>query len=189
MTLEYIKDSDLIKAQSDEITDLGINIGLYSSVQALTNLTCADADKDIEYDMTEILSTDSDFYLVAVDSALYFKPAAFSLLTYLDGIYKVTLKIRPLSGGFTQIQNCIFVDITLKCKVATLLKSVLDNGNSTMAHLLHYSLVNGSNCGCNCDELCINYNALQEVIVASGADGGTGGTTGGTSNSSNCGCN
>lgn len=89
----------------------------------------------------------------------------------LDGIYKVTVKSINTQKGYKSETNCAFIDVKTKCKVASLLQNLIIEANvkqsegvSSITHLLHYSLVNGSNCGCNCDELCQVYSELCDIL-------------------------
>lgn len=96
-------------------------------------------------------------------------PKFFGLTEFSEGIYKFSLK-RFKEGGETVTEsNCIFYDIDMKCKVAVLLNCILKEQSeaekpATIAHLLHYSLINGSNCGCNCDEMCKIYAELVKLV-------------------------
>lgn len=102
---------------------------------------------------------------------IFLTPAFFGLTSITDGIYKVTLKFVKDNGAYIAETNCAFIDVTIKCKVAALLQNILQeskiNGSekvSTIAHILHYALFNGSNCGCNCAELCKVYAELVGLL-------------------------
>lgn len=103
---------------------------------------------------------------------LYVNPLLFGINSFIDGVYKFNIKINKVSPtGYIMESNCTFIDVTTKCKVAALLHNIkaesMKTGEkpSTVAHLLHYALVNGSNCGCNCDELCKVYNELYNILT------------------------
>jgi hypothetical protein len=101
---------------------------------------------------------------------LYIKPGMFSSNVFRDGIYSLTVKSIKASGGFVEENNCAFIDITTKCRVAATLNRIKEEADlkeeqvSTLIHILHYALVNGSNCICNCVELCKVYAELQDLI-------------------------
>lgn len=102
---------------------------------------------------------------------LYLTPKFFNLDSIIDGIYKITLKYNKADNSYVEETNCSFVDITIKCKVANSLNLLLQESNDSnleklgsTIHLLHYALVNGSNCGCNCTELCQCYAALIDLL-------------------------
>lgn len=99
-------------------------------------------------------------------------PEFFGLTEFIDGIYKFTVKLFKENGDVIIESNCFFVDITTKCKVASLLDCLLKDIEkntpekiSVNAHILHYALVNGSNCGCNCDEMCEIYRELVLLLA------------------------
>ena len=98
-------------------------------------------------------------------------PAFFGLTSFIDGVYRISVKRFEENVGTIFIENCLFIDVTIKCKVAALLKEIIEENKvktgekkSTIAHLLHYALVNGSNCGCNCAEMCDVYKELVALL-------------------------
>lgn len=113
-------------------------------------------------------TTSAPLYLGS--DGLYILPSFFSLTEFVDSIYRFEVKIYK-EDSWTSETNCAFVDITIKCKVASLLQGLIQESLdqkieqcSTMLHLLHYALVNGSNCGCNCEELCIVFRELIKLL-------------------------
>lgn len=107
-------------------------------------------------------STDSNIILAG--DFLYIKPQFVVDATLEDGIYTVTLKFNKTNGAGHIIESsCAFIDVEIKCRLAANLSNMADNntaGNAYSLYLLHYALVNGSNCGCNCEDLCKVYNQL-----------------------------
>lgn len=113
-------------------------------------------------------TTIAAFYFGA--DGLYILPSFFSMLELVDGIYKFDVKIYKTDSN-TLETNCAFVDITIKCKVASVLDGIMKESKnagieqcSTIIHILHYALVNGSNCGCNCEELCTIFRELFALL-------------------------
>jgi len=101
-------------------------------------------------------------------TSLYIDPLYFNYTDNLikDGIYKFNLKItRANNAGFITESNCAFIDNYTKCLVANKLNILkeIEPIDSTI-HILHYALTNGSNCGCNCDELCEIYKELHSLL-------------------------
>lgn len=92
----------------------------------------------------------------------------------IDGVYNVHIKIDHTSeetggNGYETETMCAFIDILTKCLVATTITGLL-NGTSKDAenvHLLHYALINGSNCGCNCADLCEIYTEILKLTIDS----------------------
>jgi len=102
---------------------------------------------------------------------LTYKFFAGNLSKFRDGIYKITLKYNASNGSWVSESGCAFIDIDTKCKVASFLQNIVAENKtsiqdkpSTIIHVLHYALVNGSNCGCNCNELCEIYSELYSLI-------------------------
>lgn len=168
MILQYLKEDDLILVTADEIDTFITNIDDYTSIAFTGTLNCSSTSITKSYTTTEILVNTNFAYIE--DDKLYVKPLLFGLTTFADGIYKLVVRIKDTD--FTIMQNCIFIDITYKCKVASYLADLIeenkrkDKGDkkATIIHLLHYSLVNGSNCGCNCDEMCLIFAELRELL-------------------------
>lgn len=107
--------------------------------------------------------------IILLNDGIYVSPSLFLQDTMKDGVYKFTIKLDK-NEVITEISNCSFIDVTIKCKVATLLSNIIKENEgssekiSTIAHILHYSLVNASNCGCNCEELCKIYEELYKLV-------------------------
>lgn len=57
------------------------------------------------------------------------------------------------------------------------------SNDAESAILLHYGLTQGSNCGCNCDDLCTVYNQLLTILSV--LDGTL---QSGTNTDADCGC-
>lgn len=107
------------------------------------------------------------------NDSLYIQPQFFNnQTTFQDGIYKFTFKFTKAQGvGHVIEENCSFVDVTMKCKVANHLKNLKKSSNgteeqstSTLVHYIHYALINSSNCGCNCDEMCKLFKELNDIV-------------------------
>lgn len=173
MTITYNSSTKLIKIEAAEITAFADNIGDYESVLITGNINCCSTSIEKELDTTEILVDTNPFYLDTTDKVIYVRPEFFNLVTdFIDGVYKFTIKLK-YDGGHTLFENCYFVDVTYKCKVAALLQDILKEnaeGNSdsektsTLAHILHYALVNGSNCACNCADMCEIFSGLKDIL-------------------------
>lgn len=121
---------------------------------------------------TEVLFSASQTTNVYVlPDGIYISPEFFSLTSLMDGIYKISIKFKAADNSYIQETNCAFVDVTVKCKVASVLQNILKESkvsgleeSSTIIHILHYALTNGSNCGCNCEELCKVYTELVTLL-------------------------
>ena len=82
-----------------------------------------------------------------------------------DGVYKVVVtQIEDGGAPITTESNCFFMDCSTSCEVAKYVKNLLKTPADVEAHLLHFGLVNGSNCNCNCDELCSLYSKLYNIL-------------------------
>lgn len=150
-----------------------VSVTLVSNILTISGLPNYFRVSSLEYGIaspfTEIIfgnhSPDSKAFIA--HDGIYITPAFFGATTFRDGIYKFDLKyVQADDAGFINESNCAFIDITTKCKVASTLNKLLEEGEETTAiiHLLHYSLVNGSNCGCNCADLCKVYIELASLL-------------------------
>lgn len=123
----------------------------------------------IEYHNT-LESVFEYFYFIGENSIiinnnkLYIKPTFFSNgLT--DGIYTVNIKIINPDNSYLIQEICIFVDCNIKCQIAQLLdKLIKDDVTTNNLYLIHYALINASNCGCNCEEMCDIFKYLTEEL-------------------------
>jgi len=163
MIITYIPNADPTLARLKVVDEHITGLMSFTSVEATVTLNCG-TEMVQEYSAASMADTANKFYIVLADLAFYFKPEMWGLTEFVDGVYRIILKGNQAAGGYIMLENCLFVDITYKCKVAVLLDEVITNKTSTTAHLLHYSLVNGSNCGCNCDAMCVNFDALCGIL-------------------------
>lgn len=82
---------------------------------------------------------------------------------FQDGVYTITLTYINLEGNIITETNCFFLDCNTACTVSTKIKELQEASNeknATNIFLLHYTLTEGSNCGCNCEELCEIFRKL-----------------------------
>ncbi len=170
MTITLVDDYLLIA--SDTITDMIANPGDYTKIEITGNVNCCTSGCETQVaELTLNNPFTSDPTLAEFNGVgLKIYPLFFGISEFIDGVYKFDIK----TFGATTIleQNCAFVDMTFKCKVAALLKYIISENKGrgetekiyTMAHLLHYSLFNGSNCGCNCEEMCTIFRELNTIL-------------------------
>jgi len=121
----------------------------------------------------QTLPASNIYYFNTEEEAIYVKPEFFNGATeFVDGIYKFSIKwIKEGGEGYIYEENCAFIDMTTKCRVAGLLDSALKETEDvnlekmgSTAIMLHYGLVNGSNCACNCDGLCEAFKGLINIL-------------------------
>lgn len=85
--------------------------------------------------------------------------------TFSNGVYSVTILAVKADDSTATEQACVFMDCDIACKVELVEQMVL-----------HYALVNGSGCTCDCSKMYTIYQALLSKIST------------GTANESDCGC-
>lgn len=157
-----------------------VSISFDGNVMTVTGMPDEFVLEDIEFNSSDIepyskiafgfTNADSNVYMS--NDAIYIKPEFFNLQELNDGIYKFNVKyIKVDEVGYLEEQNCSFIDVTTKCRVASVLQNILKESkelgsekSSTIIHILHYALVNGSNCGCNCPDLCQVYKELIDML-------------------------
>lgn len=99
----------------------------------------------------------------SINSGLIINPQIMDDILFEDGIYTIKTEVISDNGSTITETNCIFVDCTTKCKIADVLPN-LNNNEKIEVLMLHYSLVNATNCSCNCKELCDVYTQLYKYI-------------------------
>lgn len=156
-----------------EITAIANGASSYTKIEVTASINCGTA---YTQNITNVpLVPETTILITADDGSIRINPIFFGGITQLvNGVYKISIKIFQ-SAPVTEtilIANCTLVDMDLNCKVSALLHNIIGEYEdklaekpSSLAHLLHYSLVNGSNCGCNCDEMCKNYDALIDILT------------------------
>lgn len=168
-TIQYL--DNLISFKADEIADYVTNTSNYTGITVTITTNCGTAIVQTALN-ADTFNTTKPFYVDTPTNSILIAPLFFSLLQIVDGIYKIKIRLTK-PQGYIEFENCAFVDVTIKCQVAAFIEQLLSESadidnieqNSTIIHLLHYALTNGSNCGCNCDKLCTVYNALIEVLT------------------------
>jgi hypothetical protein len=106
--------------------------------------------------------------LLFTGTSMLVSPSFFSLLNYVDGVYSFTLTYTTESGDIITETNCFFLDCVTACNVSTKLQSLMtQDKTATNFFLLHYTLTEGSNCGCNCTELCEIFTKLCNELNSS----------------------
>lgn len=103
-------------------------------------------------------------------NALMIEPSFFTMLNFQDGVYSFDITYTTSDNNIIQEKNCFFLDCNTACTVSTKLQElekVKDEKNATNIFLLHYTLTEGSNCGCNCDELCEIFTKLCKTLNSS----------------------
>lgn len=125
---------------------------------------------------TDGTSTEQDYFNFGnqntsfiIGESLYIKPQFFNLPSIMDGVYKIKLIATSTRGSWVSDENCGFIDCETKCKVATYVDKILSEDKETKDEAInitmtHYALINASNCGCNCKELCDLYFSLYESV-------------------------
>lgn len=158
--------------ESAQITDVIANPSDYEKLEITGDINCCTSGCGGTVNTVTFpnpFTTTSSLQLVAPGIKVF--PPFFGLTEFTDGVYKLSVKFFREDEDTLFQENCIFVDITLKCKVAALLKNLIEESKSnntekisTIAHLLHYALFNGSGCACNCEEMCKVYAELISVL-------------------------
>lgn len=105
-----------------------------------------------------------------LSDTLYIAPSFYNIDKLIDGVYKVKIKATKVNGSWVEEENCAFIDCETKCKVADFVTAFLSNDldkkdEALYVTMTHYALVNASNCGCNCKELCDLYFTLSETLA------------------------
>lgn len=106
-----------------------------------------------------------------LSEALYIAPSFYGLDKLIDGVYKVKIRATKANGSWAEEENCAFIDCETKCKVADYIAAFLslnveEKDEALYVTMAHYALVNASNCGCNCAELCNLYFQLYETLAS-----------------------
>lgn len=169
MTITYIQEQNIIIVESPEITAFVANIDDYASI-TVAGEKCNSNTTTLTYDTTDVFDVNKKYYIIG--NTLYIRPIFFNSTVFFDNVYKFNIKMVLTDSGYTIIENCLFVDITYGCKVAGYLKNIIEENADkydtekvgTTIHLMHYALVNGSNCGCNCLQMCEVFGELKNLL-------------------------
>lgn len=120
---------------------------------------------DNTYSKKEFFTFNTNEESFIVNENLHITPSFFDMENFMDGIYKFKIRLTKQNGSWIEEKMCFFMDINTKCKVSRKIESIIEDdieGNNI--HMAHYALVNASNCGCNCNELCELYKYLLNLL-------------------------
>jgi hypothetical protein len=108
-------------------------------------------------------NTTEDSFIV--NESLHITPSFFEMENFMDGVYKFKVRITKQNGSWIEEENCFFMDVNTKCKVSRKIEDIIDKDvEANNIHMAHYALINASNCGCNCKELCELYKYLLKIL-------------------------
>jgi len=171
LTITQNSDCSLILVTSELLdTAFGGSPDPYTDIKITIYRNCCDCDGydvDITRDPPAAFpNNETDVYLFnGTSMELNPKIVDASATTWTDGVYKIIVTLTNIDGTVVVSEsNCFFLDCATSCQVAKHIKSLLKTDTDTDAHLLHFGLINGSNCNCNCDEMCYLYRKLYEIL-------------------------
>ena len=171
LTITYI-GSNTIVLQSPAIQNMIDNVTDYSKFEVTAVVNCCPDSFVHEF----LFSSPTNQYIEVTSDSIILKPLFFGLLSngdidlLTDGVYKIGINMfYSLNTTYIHEENCSFVDVTYKCKVAAYLDKITDvqtvDGQCAQnVTLLHYALTNGSNCACYCNEMCTAFKELAKLI-------------------------
>lgn len=139
------------------------NFEEYLIARVTVTLDCCDDNKTfIEIpDITNTSPTD-DVY-VDSDNNFVINPSFFEN-GITNGVYTVVISLFQPNGTEFCDTGCLFVDCDLKCRVYEKVKTLTTDEEKTQILMKHYSLTVGSNCSCDCGDLCTIYKSLLEDL-------------------------
>lgn len=161
------------------ITDLPIEGIEYESVKVVVNINDSiEISKTYPYplDTDEISMEGND---VTLHNNFFYNSEVVKDLG--DGIYTISLIFKE-GDDYHVYKNCIYIDCRIKCLLTFVTSKSLNKDSKTsiqekavVINMLQYALTEGSNCGCNCEELQDIYDKLMDEISE-------------TINTDDCGC-
>lgn len=169
MLISVASDYSKLTVSSSDIDDVIANVGNYIGITVTVSKNCCD---NTTYTYSLALPTISSDYF-NLNTGLDILPAFIDEDEFIDGVYKVTIVIELDDNSKITEHNCLFVDNETNCNLAEGIIN-LEDDDKIHALMLHYGLIQGSGCGCNCDELCTLYNDLLKLL--------------GSTDNSNCNC-
>lgn len=105
-----------------------------------------------------------------IDDDLVIKDKFFLGSIIEDGIYHIKLILKK-GDEFLVDKNCAFIDCRISCLLSEITSRSLktyeklsESEEVILLNMLLYSLKEGSNCGCNCNELQEIFNKLIKEI-------------------------
>lgn len=162
-----LMDNGSILINSETIQALITTPGNYLKVKVESTINCCPQT----YTTTQTMPLSVNDYISFSSEGIEVKPALFNVVSpnkIIDGVYHFNVKVFTDENNYHFEENCAFIDVTFKCRVAEYLNKLNDINEdgqiATNVHILHYALVNGSNCGCNCIAMCDIFKQLYDLI-------------------------
>ena len=135
------------------------NFAEYVIARIEVRLNCCDDNKWF-YEIPDLTATViTDKVYIDANNNFVINPSLFGG-EILDGVYTIEISLYEPNGSLFGDTGCIFVDCETKCKVYELIKTLTNDEEKTQILMKHYSLTVGSNCSCDCEDLCNIYKSL-----------------------------
>jgi hypothetical protein len=169
LTLSKNTDCSLMLVNSDLLTTAFTTPNPYVKITVTVFANCCDCDGytfEITRDAPAEFPTSEEDVYNWTGTQLEINPKIVNEnnTKWADGVYKVIVTLSDDAEDVVSESNCFFLDCETSCKVAKHIKALLKTETDTEVHLLHFGLVNGGNCNCNCEELCYLYRKLFNIL-------------------------
>ena len=162
-----LMDNGSILLNSESIQAMIADQDAYYKLTVEATINCCPQ----QYAHSELMPLVTNDYFAFSSAGIEVKPLFFNVVSpnsIIDGVYSFNVKVFTTEDQYHYEQNCAFMDITFKCKVAAYIDQLNDTTEkgqiATNVHILHYALVNGSNCGCNCNDMCATFKQLYDIL-------------------------
>ena len=112
--------------------------------------------------------------IVGVDNVII-TPTFFNSLQLTEGVYSIEWTLHTIQNQLLTESACYFLEKSLKCRLLGVKEIDCRDRKQLDFTLLHYSLIQASNCNCDCEKMNIIYQYLNKHLPL-------------TPNTEDCGC-
>lgn len=111
----------------------------------------------------EFVISNNITYLITSEG-IVLTPSFYNTTEFYPGIYSINIKLTTKSNIEIEDSNCAFIDCGNNCKIIDKVKDLKTEDDKKDLLLIHYAMVVGSNCGCNCEELNTLYSQFNKLL-------------------------